>query len=100
MKAMTTNIGPDEPRGTTNRDERSTFGNMSRVDREVQCTATITALQRHRIAYSVVDVSLDDTARDYVLGLGYLQVPVVTTDTDHWAGFRPDRITALTSTAA
>ena len=34
-------------------------------------------------------------AREYVMSLGYLQAPVVVTDTDHWSGFRPDRIKAL-----
>ncbi|CAM5346563.1 Glutaredoxin-like protein NrdH OS=Tsukamurella paurometabola (strain ATCC 8368 / DSM / CCUG 35730 / CIP 100753 / JCM 10117 / KCTC 9821 / NBRC 16120 / NCIMB 702349 / NCTC 13040) OX=521096 GN=Tpau_4274 PE=4 SV=1 [Tsukamurella paurometabola] len=42
-----------------------------------------------------MDVSEDTDARDYVMSLGYLQAPVVvveTATTDHWSGFRPDKL--------
>lgn len=65
----------------------------------VQCGATIKALDKAGISYELVDIAAAD-ARDYVMALGYLQAPVVITDTDHWSGFRPDRIKALASTAA
>ncbi len=62
----------------------------------VQCNATYRALDKAGITYTVVDISTDTAARDTVIALGYLQAPVIVTDTgDHWAGFRPDRITAL-----
>ena len=35
------------------------------------------------------------TLREYVKGLGYMQAPVVVTDDEHWSGFRPDKIEAL-----
>ncbi|QNE90100.1 glutaredoxin-like protein NrdH [Corynebacterium incognita] len=66
----------------------------------VQCTATKKALDRSGLDYEVVDISLDDEARDYVMALGYVQAPVVEVDGDHWSGFRPDRIKALSATAA
>lgn len=66
----------------------------------VQCGATIKALDKAGISYELVDIAAADDARDYVMALGYLQAPVVITDTDHWSGFRPDRIKALASTAA
>ncbi|ANW68298.1 NrdH-redoxin (plasmid) [Mycobacterium sp. djl-10] len=66
----------------------------------VQCHATYKALDKQGLDYQVVDISTDDTARDYVMALGYLQAPVVVADDDHWSGFRPDRIKALASTAA
>ena len=66
----------------------------------VQCSATIKALDRAGLEYELVDISADDGARDYVMALGHLQAPVVVTDADHWAGFRPDRIKALARTAA
>jgi glutaredoxin-like protein NrdH len=61
----------------------------------VQCTATTRALDRQGIDYTVVDVSTDAAAHELVLGLGYRQVPVVVAGEQHWAGFRPDMISAL-----
>ena len=61
----------------------------------MQCNATKKALDRAGLDYEQVDVSTDDEARDYVLALGYLQVPVVEADGEHWSGFRPERIKAL-----
>ena len=48
----------------------------------------------------MVDISLDDEAREYVLALGHLQAPVVVSGEEHWSGFRPDRIKALSAAAA
>ncbi len=61
----------------------------------VQCTATYKALDKAGIAYTVVDLSADAEAAEYVRTLGYQQAPVVVAGDDHWSGFRPDRITAL-----
>ncbi|BBX51351.1 redoxin NrdH [Mycolicibacterium poriferae] len=66
----------------------------------VQCNATYKALEKQGIAYDVVDISLDDEARDYVMALGHLQAPVVVAGGEHWSGFRPDRIKALAGVAA
>ena len=66
----------------------------------VQCGATIKALDKAGISYELVDITADAAARDYVMALGHLQAPVVVTDTDHWAGFRPDRIKNLAAHAA
>ena len=66
----------------------------------VQCGATIKALDKAGITYELVDLTTDIDARHYVMALGHLQAPVVVTDTDHWAGFRPDRIKNLTHNAA
>ena len=66
----------------------------------VQCNATYKALDKAGVAYEVVDITEDDSARDYVLSLGYLAAPVVVAGDDHWSGFRPDRIKALTAAAA
>ena len=60
----------------------------------VQCNATFRALDNAGIDYTVVDITEDADARDYVMALGYLQAPVIVTP-DHWSGFRPDRIKAL-----
>lgn len=61
----------------------------------VQCTATYRALDKQGIEYEVFDVSADEKALAAVKELGYLQAPVVVTETDHWSGFRPDKITEL-----
>ena len=58
------------------------------------------ALDNAGVEYDVVDISLDPEARDYVMALGYLQAPVVSTDEDHWSGFRPDKINELASRLA
>lgn len=61
----------------------------------VQCNATYTRLDAKGIDYTVVDLSVDDEALQRVKALGYLGAPVVVTDVDHWAGFRPDKIDEL-----
>lgn len=60
----------------------------------VQCTATYRALDKQGLEYEVVDMSLDHTALDEVVALGYQQAPVVFAGEEHWGGFRPDRIKA------
>ncbi|MFE3755580.1 redoxin NrdH [Nocardia tengchongensis] len=66
----------------------------------VQCNATYRALDKAGVDYSVVDISENSDARDYVMALGYLQAPVVVAGDDHWSGFRPDRIKALADVVA
>lgn len=61
----------------------------------VQCTATYRALDKQGLEYEVFDVSADEKALAAVKELGYLQAPVVVTDSDHWAGFRPDKINEI-----
>jgi len=65
----------------------------------VQCDATYRALDKKDIEYSVVDISTDDDALERVRALGFLQAPVVVAGEESWAGFRPDRITALANRA-
>jgi glutaredoxin-like protein NrdH len=67
----------------------------------VQCNAVFRALDKAGIEYRKVDISTDPEAREYVMALGYLQAPVVYAGPDnHFSGFRPDRIKALTAAAA
>ncbi|GMA33670.1 glutaredoxin-like protein NrdH [Litorihabitans aurantiacus] len=67
----------------------------------VQCTATTRALDKHGVSYQVKDLTAPEQADmlAYVTEeLGCAQAPVVVVDGDddnHWAGFRPDRIKAL-----
>ncbi|WP_027499151.1 redoxin NrdH [Rhodococcus sp. UNC363MFTsu5.1] len=66
----------------------------------VQCNATYRAFDKAGIEYSIIDITEDSEARDYVMALGYLQAPVVVAGEDHWSGFRPDRIKSLIAAAA
>jgi len=68
----------------------------------VQCSATRRAFDKAGIEYRIVDISEDEHARDLVLGLGYLQAPVVVAinPDQHWCGFRPDRIATLANQAS
>ncbi|CQD24679.1 glutaredoxin [Mycobacterium lentiflavum] len=66
----------------------------------VQCTATRKALDKNNVKYSLVDITDDHGARDYVMSLGYLQAPVVVAGSEHWSGFRPGRIRELACLAA
>ena len=66
----------------------------------VQCNATKKALDHAGLEYDLVDISVDEDARDYVMALGYVQAPVVEANGEHWSGFRPDRIKGLASVAA
>jgi glutaredoxin-like protein NrdH len=63
----------------------------------VQCTATYRALDDKGIRYAIVDLTEDTTALEHVKALGYVQAPVVVTPSDSWSGFRPDKITELTT---
>lgn len=62
----------------------------------VQCTATYRALDAKGVPYEVVDLTKDGDALLTIKELGYLQAPVVVTELEHWSGFRPDKISALT----
>jgi glutaredoxin-like protein NrdH len=60
-----------------------------------QCKMTFRALDKAGVTYRSVDVTEDNDARGYVMSLGYLQAPVVvveTAATEHWSGFRPDKL--------
>ncbi|WP_150462378.1 glutaredoxin-like protein NrdH [Nesterenkonia ebinurensis] len=66
----------------------------------VQCNATYRALDKNGVTYKTVDISQDAQALERVRALGYMQAPVVITESDHWSGFRPDKISELTAAAA
>lgn len=66
----------------------------------VQCNATYKTLDKKGVEYSVTDVSEDQEALEFILGLGHQQAPVIAVRvdgvlTDHWSGFMPDKIAAL-----
>jgi glutaredoxin-like protein NrdH len=63
----------------------------------VQCDATKRMMDKLKIKYSSVDVTVDTEAFEMLLDKGFKSVPVVVTDDDAWAGFNPDKISELAS---
>ena len=61
----------------------------------VQCNATYRALDKKGIAYTSVDITVDDAAREQLIALGYQQAPVVTAPTGDWTGYNPGKIEEL-----
>lgn len=59
------------------------------------CTATKKAMDRRGITYRVREMT--ETDREAFKKAGHLSAPVVITDTESWAGFRPDKILTLAS---
>ena len=66
----------------------------------VQCNATVRALDKKGIEYDVSDMSQDMDALERVRALGYMQAPVVMAGSEHWSGFRPDKIATLEANVA
>lgn len=56
------------------------------------CKATKRQLDRLGADYTVIDVTEDEAALDFIRGLGYSQAPVVVAGDHHWAGFSPDKL--------
>lgn len=66
----------------------------------IQCDRTTKALTRAGVDYTTRDVTADPAAYRHVTEtLGYVQAPVVVTDTGNWSGYNPDKLKALTATA-
>ena len=69
------------------------------------CMATKRRLDKAGIEYVIADITADNGRHlDYVKALGHQSAPVVTiqhgdTLTDHWDGYRPDRIDQIQAEA-
>jgi glutaredoxin-like protein NrdH len=61
----------------------------------VQCDATKRMMDKLKISYSAVDVTVDPEAFEMIVAKGFKSVPVVITNDDAWAGFNPDKISEL-----
>lgn len=62
----------------------------------VQCTATYRALDNKGVGYEVIDLTTQpEEVIDAFKARGLMQAPIVVTDSDEWAGFRPDKVAAL-----
>lgn len=62
-----------------------------------QCDATTRTLDRSGTPYATVDITMDSEALEMIINMGYQQAPVVIAGEDHWSGFRPDRLTEVSS---
>lgn len=60
-----------------------------------QCEFTAKVLKKNGVPFETVILDKDQSARDYVASLGYMQAPVVVNGEDHWSGFRPDKLEEL-----
>ena len=65
-----------------------------------QCEQTKKWLEGKGIPFETRDVTADMGAREEALALGYTAAPVVVAGTEHWSGFRLDRLKALATAAA
>lgn len=59
------------------------------------CTATKKAMERKGITYQSREMTAAE--REAFKKAGHLAAPVVATDSETWAGFRPDKILTLTT---
>lgn len=53
-------------------------------------------LDTNGVEYTVKNVEEDETAYADAMATGFMQLPIVVTDSDKWSGFRPDKLLALT----
>ena len=61
----------------------------------VQCDSTKRFLTRNNVEYQEVNLTQDADAMSMIKELGYTAAPVVMAGEDHWSGFRPDKLSAL-----
>jgi len=61
----------------------------------VQCDATKRLMDKLKIKYSTIDITVDTDAFDMLMSRGFKSAPVVITDNDSWAGFNPEKISGL-----
>ena len=59
------------------------------------CTATKRYLTENGIEFVEKNVDRDEKAREKVMALGFMQMPVVVTDTDSWFGFDPGKLAMI-----
>jgi glutaredoxin-like protein NrdH len=58
---------------------------------------TLETVDKNNIEYNTVDITEDISAFEMIKGMGFMSAPVVITDTDSWAGFKPDKILKLSA---
>jgi len=61
----------------------------------VQCDMSKRLLDKIGVEYNTVDIVENPAELDKLIEMGYRAAPVVVTEDGSWAGFQPDKITAL-----
>ena len=61
----------------------------------VQCEQSKRYLDTKQVEYSVVDISEDSEAYEFVTSLGYKSAPIIVAGNDHWSGFRLERLNGI-----
>lgn len=62
----------------------------------VQCDMTKRLMDKIGIDYETVDISENPEELEKLIAMGYRAAPVVIADNgESWAGFQPDKVTAL-----
>jgi glutaredoxin-like protein NrdH len=61
----------------------------------VQCEATKRMMDKLKIEYSTVDITVDTEAFNMIISKGFKSAPVVIAGNDSWSGFNPDKISGL-----
>jgi glutaredoxin-like protein NrdH len=61
----------------------------------VQCDATKRMMDKLKIEYSTVDITVDTEAFEMIMSKGFKSAPVVSAGSDAWSGFNPDKISGL-----
>jgi len=63
----------------------------------VQCDATKRMMDKLGVEYDTVNISDNPEELDKLIEMGYRAAPVVVAGDESWAGFQPEKITALAS---
>jgi glutaredoxin-like protein NrdH len=61
----------------------------------VQCDATKRMMDKLKIEYSTVDITVDTEAFEMIMSKGFKSAPIVIAGNDAWSGFNPDKISGL-----
>lgn len=61
----------------------------------VQCDLTKKLMKREGIGYDEINVEVDAEALELIVGMGYMQAPVIIYGEEHWSGFIPGRVLGL-----
>ena len=63
----------------------------------VQCDMTKRLMDKIGVKYTTVDIVENPAELDRLIEMGYRAAPVVVAGYESWAGFQPEKITALAS---
>ena len=58
----------------------------------VQCDMTKKVLKRAEVEFEVIDLSQDEESMAMVKAMGYSAAPVVVAGSDHWSGFKNEKL--------